>query len=73
MLIEKIIEFESRVPEPLVVIFMTKQKSSKAILRVHYLMLKMWHKAMCLDFPDLGQVTKFNPKMQDFKRVLNLT
>ena len=80
MLIEQIIEFESRVPGPLVihiflklVIFMTKQKSSKANLCVHYLMLKMWHKAMCLDFPDLGQVTKFNPKMQEFKRVLDLT
>ena len=80
MLIEKVIEFESRVLEPLVVhiflkllIFMTKQKSSKANLRVHYLMLKMLQKAMFLDFPDLGQVTKFNPKMQEFKRVLDLT
>ena len=80
MLIEQIIEFESRVPGPLVVhiflkmvIFMTKQKSSKANLRVHYLMLKMVQKTMYLDFPDLGQVTKFNPKMQDFKRVLDLT
>ena len=48
MLIEQITEFESKVPGPLVVhiflklvIFMTKQKSSKANLRVHYLMLKM--------------------------------
>ena len=82
MLIEQIIEFESRVPGPLVVhipvflklvIFMTKQKSSKANLRAHYLMLKMWHKAMYLDFPDLGRVTNFNPKMQDSKRVLDLT
>ena len=48
---------------------MTKQKSSKANLQVHYLMLKMLQRAMYLDFPDLGQVTKFNPKMQDFKRV----
>ena len=55
------------------VIFMTKQKSSKASLRVDYFMLKMLQKAMYLDFPDLGQVTKFNPKMQDFKRVLDLT
>ena len=46
MFIEQIIEFESRVPGPLVVhiflklvIFMTKQKSSKANLCVHYLML----------------------------------
>ena len=28
---------------------------------------------MYLDFPDLGQVTKFNLKMQDFRRVLDLT
>ena len=80
MLIQQIIEFESRVPEPPVVhiflklvIFMTKQKSSKANLREHYLMLKMLQRAMCLDFPDLGQVTKLNPKMQDFKCVLDLT
>ena len=33
----------------------------------------MLQKAMYLDFPDLGQVTKFNRKMQDFKRVLELT
>ena len=79
MLIERIIEFESRVHGPLVVyiflklfIFMTKQKSLEANLRVHYLMLKMLQKAMYLDFPDLGQVTKFNPKMQDFNRVLDL-
>ena len=55
------------------VIFMTKQKSLKANLRVHYLMLKTLQKAMYFDFSDLGQVTKFNPKMQDFKRVLDLT
>ena len=80
MLIEQIFEVEPRVPGPLVVhvflklvIFMTKQKSSKGNLRVHYLMLKMLHKAMYLDFPDLGQVTKFKLKMQDFKRVLDLT
>ena len=82
MLIEQIIEFESKVPGLLVVhiflklvIFMTKQKSSKANLRVHYFMLKRLQKAMYryLDFYDLGQVTKINPKMQDFKRVLDLT
>ena len=28
---------------------------------------------MYLDSPDYGQITKFNPKMQDFKRVLYLT
>ena len=80
MLIEQIIEFESRVLGPLVihiflklVIFMTKQESSKANLRVHYLMLKLLQKAMYLDFPHLGQVTKFNAKMQEFKRVLDLS
>ena len=79
MLIEQIIEFESRVPGPLVVhiflklvISMTKQKSSKANLRVHYFMLKMLQKASTL-FLDLDQVTKLNPKMQDFKRVLDFT
>ena len=53
MLIEQIIEFKSRVPGALIVhiflklaIFMTKQKSSKANLRVHYLVLKMLQKAM---------------------------
>ena len=80
MLIEENIEFESRVPGPLVVhiflklvIFMKKQKSSKENLRVHYLMLKMLQKAMYLDFPDSGQVTKFNPKTQDFQRALDLS
>ena len=79
MLIEQIIEFESRVPGPLVihiflklVISMTKQKSSKANLRVHYFMLKMLQKASTL-FLDLDQVTKLNPKMQDFRRVLDFT
>ena len=80
MLIEPIIEFESRVPGPLLVvhiflklvIFMTNQISSKANLRVHYLMLKSLQKAMYLDFRDSGLVTKFNPKMQDFKHVLDL-
>ena len=70
MFIEQIIEFESRVTWPMVVhiflklvIFMTKQKSS----------LKMLQKAMYLDFPGLSQVTKFSSKMQDIKRVLDLT
>ena len=53
MLIEQIIEFESGLPGPLVVriflklvLFMTKQQSSMANLRVHYLMLKLLQKAM---------------------------
>ena len=79
MLIEQITEVESRVPGLLIVripktgYFHDKKKFSKTNLRVHYFMLKMLQKAMYHDFPDLGQVTKFNPKMQDFKRVLDLT
>ena len=68
MLIEQIIDFESMVPGPLVVhiflkpvIFMTKQNSN-ANLEANYLMLKMLQKAIYLASPDLGQVTKFNPK-----------
>ena len=34
------------------VIFMTKQKSSKANFRGHLIMLKMLQKAIYLDFPD---------------------
>ena len=55
MLIEQIIEFELRVHGPLVVhiflklvIFMTKQKFSKANLRVHYFMLKCCRKQCIL-------------------------
>ena len=73
MLIEQVIEFEARVPRPLIVhiflklvIFMTNQKSSKAYLQVHCLMLKMLQKAMYLDYPDLCQVTKFNPQNARF-------
>ena len=74
MLVEQIIEFESRVRGSLVihlflelVIFMTKQ-NSKANLAAHYLMLEMLQKAIYLASPDLGQVTKFNPKC----KILNL-
>ena len=33
----------------------------------------MLQKAVYLDFLDLSKVTKFNPKMKDFKRILDLT
>ena len=79
MLIEQIIQFESSPPGPLVehifpklVIFMTQQ-NSQVNLGAKYLMLKMLQKKIYLASPDLGQITKFNPKMQDFKQVLNLT
>ena len=82
MLIEEIVEFELRSPGPLVVqctyipkagYFHDKTKVSKANLWLNYLMLKMLRKTMYLAFPDLGQVTKFNPTMQKFKCALKLT
>ena len=73
MLIEQIIEFESRVPGPLVVhiflklvISMTKQKSSKANLRVHYFMLKMLHKASTLIFLTWAKSQNLIPKCKVF-------
>ena len=55
---EQIIEVESRVPGSWsyillkLVIFMTKQKSSKANFRVNDLMLSMLEKAKYFDSPD---------------------
>ena len=68
MLIEQIIEFESRVPGSLIVhiflklvIFMTKKifksKSSSALFNA-----KMLQKAMYLDFPDLAKSQNLTPK-----------
>ena len=75
MLIIVISEFELRGSEPLVVhvllllfIFMTKQKSSSGLLFT----AKILHEAKQLAFSTWAQsLTKFNPKMQDFKRVLD--
>ena len=53
--------------------FHDETKISKANLQVNYLMLEMLLKAMYLASPNLGQITKFNPKMQNFNRVFNLT
>ena len=71
MLIEQIIEVESRVPGfmivhiPKTVIFMTKQNSSKANLRVNDLMLKMLQKAMYLDYPDQAKSQNLTPKCKN--------
>ena len=80
MLIEQIIEFESRVPGLLVVhifqklvISMTKQKSTKQKSSNALFHAKNVAESKYLNFLDLGQVTKLNPKMQDFKRVLDFT
>ena len=68
MLIEQIIEVESRVPgllvvhTPKLVISMTKQKSSKANLRVNDLMLKVLQKAMNLDSPGQANSQNLTPK-----------
>ena len=62
MLIEQINEVESWLPGLLVVhipelvVFMTKQKSSKANLGVNDLMLKMLQKAMYLDSTDQAKL-----------------
>ena len=80
MLIEQIIEFELRGPGPLavhvllqLVIFRTK-KSLKENLRVDsYLLLKYWTKQSTLLSPTWAEsLTNFNPKLQNFKRVLDL-
>ena len=76
MLIEQIIEFEligawpsGRTCALRLVIFMTKQKSSNGLLFTAKILLE----AMYLTFPTWTKsLTKFNPKMQDFKRVLDL-
>ena len=65
MLIEQIIEFELRMPSPMIVhvflklvIFMTKQKSPRQNhLLKYYLMLNILQKAMYRASPDLHQVT----------------
>ena len=80
MLIEQIIEFDSRVPGPLVVHYIPKTgyfhdkiKMSKGNFQGNYLMLTMFQMVMYFVFSDLGHATKFNPKMQNFKCVLNST
>ena len=76
MLLEQIIKFESRVAGrtciPKTGYFPDNTKIAPANLRVNYLWLKMLQKAMYLASPDLGQVTKFNPNVQNFTRVLDL-
>ena len=68
MVIEQIIEVESRVLGLQVVhilklvIFMTKQKSSKANFRVNDLMLNMLQKAMYLDSPDQAKSQTYTQK-----------
>ena len=68
MRLEQIIKVESRVAGLLTYIFQnlfiftTKQKSSKANLRVNDLMLKMLQKAMYLDSPDQAKSQNLTPK-----------
>ena len=65
MLIERIVELQLRVLGPLaehvllkLVIFMTKQKSIRKILRVdYYLPAKVLQETMHLTFPYLDQIT----------------
>ena len=82
MLIKQIIKFELRMPRPLVVhiflklaIFMTKQKSPRQNHRLKYhFMLNILQKAIYrASLTWAKSLTKFNSKMQNFKRVLYLT
>ena len=79
MLIEQIIELESRVPGLLVVhilktgYFHDKAKIFKGKSSSEWFNAKNVAENNVPWIPWPGQVTKFNPKMQDFKRVLDLT
>ena len=77
MLIEQIIKFELRKHGPpsrtytfTIVYFHDKTKISKENLRVdHYLLLKYCRRQCTLPlFTWVKSRTKFNPKIQDFKR-----
>ena len=81
MLIEQITEFELRGPGPTgrtctpkLVILMIKENSLKEDLRLdYYLLLKYCRKQSNLLPPNWAKsLTKFNAKMQNFKRVLRL-
>ena len=81
MLIEQIIEFEWRGPEPpgrtcipKTGYFHHKTKMSKENLRVYYLLLKYCRRQCALLPPNWAKsLTVFSTKMQNLKRVLALT
>ena len=81
MLIERIIEFELRGPGTLgrtytsiTGYFHDKTKICKETVRVdYYLLLKYCRKQCTVLYPTWAKSrTKFNSRMQDFKRVLDL-
>ena len=79
MLIEQIFElrgpgFPGHICSPATGCFHDKTKISKENIRVDcYLMLKYCRRQCTLLAPTwVKSLTKFNPKMQDFKRVLDL-
>ena len=80
MLIEQIIEFELRGLGPpgrtcalQLIISMTKQISQSKVFEWSIIYSKLLQDAMYLTSPIWAKsLTKFNPKMQDFERVLNL-
>ena len=82
MLTEQSIGFELRVPGPLavhellqLVVFMTKQKLPRNIFEWIILLFtsKILQEAMYLTSPTWAKsLAKFNTKMQDVKRVLDL-
>ena len=81
MFIEQIIDFELRMPgspgrtcTPTTGYFHVKTKISKEKFRVDYCLLLKYCRRQCILLPPTWaqRLTKFNTKMQDFKRVLNL-
>ena len=79
MLIEQINEFGLRGLGSLVVlvllqlvIFVKKEKILTKSLSVDYYLLLKYCRSNVPYFPYLGQITKFNLKMQGFKHVLDL-
>ena len=81
MLIEQIIEFElsgpgspGRTYTPTAGYFHDKTKISKKYLRLGYYLLLKYCRKQCTLFPptQAKSLTKLNPKIQDFKRVLEL-
>ena len=79
MLIEQIFELRGpgppgRIGTPITGCFLGKAITSKENIRLHcYLLLKYCRRQCTLLSPTWAKsLTKFNPKMQDFKRVLGL-
>ena len=79
MLIEQIIKFQLRWPgaprctcASQLLISMTKQKHQRKILGYHLLLKYCWSQYTLFPPTWAKSITKFNTKVQDFKRILDL-